>query len=133
MLKLQNQVVSQFLIEIYGNKEVKENLLMKSISQKTKYHLRLLGDRLIEIEKDFFKKMQNLQETYYVEGKLPEDKKQEFESLALELLNQEHEIPCYEFTESDFKDTKTNEIVAGEGIYYNLIDELVFKKENPEN
>lgn len=133
MLKVQNQLLSQYLIEIFGNKDVKENLLAKSIPQKTKFNLKLLGNILVEKEKEFFTKLTALRETYAPNGEPEESTKEEFEKLGRTLFEEEIEVKCYNFTEDDFIDSKTNKVVGSEGIYFNLIDKLVYEKENPEN
>ena len=127
-LKVKNNMSTQYLIEIFGNQEFKDNLLWKSIPQKTKYFLRVLGDKLSEQEKEFSKKMLSLRETFFEDGVVKEESKEEFETLGMEIMNEEKEYELFDFEESDFVDSKTNKVVGGENIYYNLIDKLIYEK-----
>mgnify|MGYP006921441066 CR=1 FL=1 len=127
-LKVKNNMSTQYLIEIFGNQEFKDNLLWKSIPQKTKYFLRVLGDKLLEQEKEFSKKMLSLRETFFEDGVVKEESKEEFETLGMEIMNEEKEYEVFDFEESDFVDSKTNKVVGGENIYYNLIDKLIYEK-----
>jgi len=127
-LKVKNNMSTQYLIEIFGNQEFKDNLLWKPIPQKTKYFLRVLGDKLLEQEKEFSKKMLSLRETFFEDGVVKEESKEEFETLGMEIMNEEKEYEVFDFEESDFVDSKTNKVVGGENIYYNLIDKLIYEK-----
>jgi len=72
--------------------------------------------------------MLSLRETFFEDGVVKEESKEEFETLGMEIMNEEKEYEVFDFEESDFVDSKTNKVVGGENIYYNLIDKLIYEK-----
>lgn len=134
--KFKAQFLQQFLQEIFGSAEQQEPLLTKNLSQKTKFHLKRLGNslqteykQLIEAVKELYDKYS---EEYDKDGKpakrIKEEHKEDFAREAGELDELEISITHDDFIERDFIDKSTGEVVGGK-TYFNLIDLLVFEKE----
>lgn len=153
--KFSAKYLESYIVEIFGRQDVKDPLLLKNLSQKTKFKLKKLGNALQSEYKDIRAHLQELFEKYATEeempveqlelplegqekkassGKaqkrIPEDKKEAFLKEAGELENMLIEIEHAPFEEKDFIDKETGDIVAG-GIYYNCI-ELVLGWEQAE-
>lgn len=148
--KFQARYLESYIVEIFGRQDVKDPLLLKNLSQRTKFKLKKLGNSLQEEYKAVREHLQQLFEKYAIEEeigqpelpfeptealqeaskkqkstqkRIPEDKKEEFLKEAAELEDMLVEIEHQPFEEKDFIDKDTNEIVAGQ-IYYNLVDIL---------
>lgn len=148
-IKIKAKDLSVHLSEIFGSKDV-EPLLLTKISQKTKFHLKKLGNKLIEEQKDVQEQVKSLVAEYYTEEivindaegnpvlnedgttktdkVVPDSKKEDFEKAVYEINELELAVNTYDFKEEDFLDQDTQKIVACKN-YINLLDALVFEKE----
>ncbi len=137
--KFPAKLLESCVIEIFGSSEHKGALLLKPLSQRTKFHLRKLGEQLNKEQVLIKKQLQELHKEYATEDfvdeatqkehkRIPEDKREEFIAKARELEELEIPLMHYDFQEKDFVDGSTNDIVAGD-IYYNIIDLLIFNKQ----
>lgn len=144
--KFQTKLLTQYVAEIFGNDNIKDPLLVKPISQKTKFQLKKLGNDLhaeyIAAMKQVNEIRNQLSEEY--EEPLPpeskpdavptkgtrikEDKKAEFLKLVGEIEEMEVEVSHADFTERDFFDQTTGDMVASR-TYYNIIDVLIYEKQ----
>lgn len=138
--KFKAALLENLLIELFGSKEEKfhDPLLLKNISQKTKFHLRKLGEAIQKEEKAVKEQLREIYTKFYedvdVEGvktrKLKEGMVQEdFIKEATEIEQLEVEIQHHDFQEDDFIDKTTNSVVGGK-IYYNLLDRLIYEIED---
>lgn len=127
-------LLNSYVIEIFGSGEHKNPLIMKNLSQKTKYNLKKLGEQfhkedtqlknqVMEIRKELSDEVEeNGVKMYQLkEGNMEEFKKKiaELELMTIPLLH-------YDFKEEDFIDKATGDVVGGENIYYNIIDILIY-------
>jgi hypothetical protein len=144
--KFKAQFLNVYISEIFGNKEMQEPLLLKNISQKTKFGLKKLGTALQVEYKAIMEKLQEMFNEYSEEvvsplkedaapDAVPETRKvvkEEFREQFLketkELEDLDIEVSHQDFEEKDFIDKSTGDIVASNN-YYNLLDILVFEKE----
>lgn len=142
--KFKARFLPLYHLEIFGNAENLENLLSKNLSQKTKYNLKKLGVKLqneyksvTEQAREIFnkyaedvpnEKLEELEDKSLVaNGKqVPLNKQVDFQKEIQDLEEMDIEIEHPTFTESDFIDRSTGEIVAGK-MYYNLIDLLLWE------
>lgn len=154
--KFQAKFLESYIVEIFGRQDVKDPLLLKNLSQRTKFNLKKLGNALQEEYKAVRGHLQELFDKYAVEEevpaeqlelplegpietpkkavkpvakKIPDDKREEFLKEASELEEMLVEVEHAEFKESDFIDKETGDIVAG-SIYYNVIDLLLWDRED---
>lgn len=137
-IKVKAKELQIYLSEIFGSDKV-EPLLLKNISQKTKFHLKKLGNQLIEEQKAVQEQVKSLVAEFYTEEIevtqedgttktdkiVPSDRKEEFEAKVMEINELELPLTVYNFTETDFIDHSTKEVVACNN-YINLIDLLVY-------
>lgn len=133
-------LINSYIVEILGNAQYKNPLLLKNLSQKTKYNLKKLGDILREEQKNVYAQVMDLRTKYSEKIKTPEGKdeleikeefKEQFLKEATELENMKIPIIHYPFVEADFIDKSTGDVVGAEGIYYNIIDILIYET-NPQ-
>lgn len=148
--KFQVRYLPQYVTEIFGNQEFRDPLLTKNLSQKVKYRLKKLGNSLQEEYRQAVEQLKELFEKYSEEvaasdvvaddiNTKPENSKrqikpefkEQFQKEAQEIEEMEVEIPHSEFVERDFIDQSTGDIVGG-NTYWNIIDMLVFSKEDDE-
>lgn len=133
-------MLNSYVIEIFGSGEHKNPLIMKNLSQKTKFHLKKLGeqfhkedkalkDQVMDIRKELSDEVEEDGKKFY---QLKEENKDEFKKRISELEAIVIPLLHYEFTEADFIDKKTGDVVGGEDIYYNIIDILIYSIEEPE-
>lgn len=146
--KFQVKFINQYIVELFGNQDVREPILVKDISQKVKYHLKKLGNTLQEEYKTVIAQLQEMFDKYSEEvteapeenvaggtrvpgpkKRIKEEFKEQFLKESSELEDMEIEVSHYSFTERDFIDHSTGDVVGG-NIYFNLIDLLVFSKED---
>lgn len=137
--KLPVKFLDQYLVELFGNEKVSHPILLTSISQKTKYQLRKLGINIQEELKTLRAEAQAIQDKYSEEQpapnseaapvkKIPEDKQEAYNQEMAELEAMEIPFDHYDFTEKDFIDRETGDIVAS-NTYFNLLDKLIFEKQ----
>lgn len=137
-IKLKTRYLDNYLVEIFGSDRVQDPLLLKNISQKTKFNLKKLGN---SIQTEYRQVVDHIKELYdgYSEEYIPEGettpKKRikegmtdEYNTKLKELDDVVIEIQTVEFTEKDFTDVITKEIVAG-SIYYNILDVLLWEEQ----
>ncbi len=143
--KFKAALLSNLLVELFGSSDEKfhDPLLLKNLSQKTKFHLRKLGESIQKEDKAIKDSLRELYDKYYdvpvnKEGEKPQRelkegmKVEDFIKEATELEQMDIEISHYDFQEDDFIDKSTNDIVGGK-IYYNIIDLTIFAKWVEEN
>jgi hypothetical protein len=136
--KFKVKLLETYLIELFGNQKVTEPLLRKNLSQKVKFQLKKLGILMEEEHKLASTQLRELFDKYSKEEKgepnmppkrvLKDEFKEQFETEAREIEEMDVEISHYDFSERDFIDQSTGEIVAG-NIYYNVLDIIFFEKE----
>ena len=128
-------MIKQYIDEIYGGKDVKDPLIFKNISQRTKYHLRMLGEELLKHDKKIVDQLREVFEKHYempyeeiqkTNPILSEEKMGQFKKDIQDVSEIDIEIQHFPFKEADFIDKSTNDVIAGNGVYYNLIDVLVY-------
>lgn len=137
-IKLKTKYLENYLVEIFGSDRVQDPLLLKNISQKTKFNLKKLGNSIqIEYRQvvDHIKELfDEYHEEYIPEGestpkkRIKEGLSEEFNTKLKELDEVVVEIQTVEFTEKDFTDVVTKEIVAG-SVYYNILDVLLWEEQ----
>jgi len=136
--KFKAQYLSQYIQEIFGSPEQQEPLLTKNLSQKTKFHLKRLGNSLQAEYKQLIEQVRELydkySEEYEGEDKKPkkrikEEFKEQFTKEVEELDDVEVPITHDDFIERDFIDKSTGDIVGGK-VYFNLLDILIFEKQD---
>jgi hypothetical protein len=143
---IDNQI---YISEIFGGQNT-EALLLKNLSQKTKFHLKKLGNTLVETQKDLAAQAKELVDQYITEDVqvkdkegvlvfnedgspkmdkvVPEDKKEEWEKKITELNNMIVPIQCFSYVEDDFVDVETKKVVSSK-TYYNLLDLILYSEE----
>ncbi len=148
-IKVKVKDIQTFLQEIFGTKDM-EPLLLKNISQKTKFHLKKLGNVLIEEQKAIQEQVKTIASEYYTEEVemkdenggtfknedgtpkvnkvVPADKKEAFEKAVIEINELEVPIQTFSFSEEDFIDNETKKVVATTN-YCNIIDVLIYNTE----
>lgn len=145
--KFEAKFLNQFIVELFGNQDVRDPLLLKDISQKVKYHLKKLGNAMQAEHKALIAQLQELYDKYSEEvpvdstaedrdpnaplpskRRIKEEFKEKFIKETSELEDLEIELEHYSFTEKDFIDHSTGDVVGGT-TYFNLIDKLVYEKE----
>lgn len=138
--EFQIKYIGQYLAEIFGNEQIREPLLNKSISQKTKFQLKRLGLMLqkeykvvLEQTQELFNKYSEEVEVPTKEGQEPtkrkvikEEFKETFMKEAGELEDGVVTLTYDKFEDRDFIDKNTGDIVAG-NTYYNIIDILLWE------
>lgn len=139
--KFKVSIFEQIIIEIFGSQDGKihDPILLKNISQKTKFHLRKLGEALQKEMKLIREQLKEIYDKYFDEVVGEDGKKarkikegmseEDFVKEANELESIEVEIPHHDFQEDDFIDKVTGDIIAGK-IYYNLLDKLIYEIED---
>lgn len=136
--KFPASMLRSYTIEIFGSQEHKQPLILKNLSQKTKFHLRRLGEEFHKKEKEVIDQVVALRGEYFDDveddGKkskrIKEGKEDEFKQKLGEIDGIEIPILHYEFSEADFIDRDTKEVVGSENIYFNIIDKLIYDTEN---
>lgn len=147
--KFKAKFLNVYLVEIFGSEDMTEPLLQKNLSQKTKFQLKKLGASLQKEYKSVLTEIQELFNTHSEEvqeeelvleevgeevpvrtlpstpkKRVKEENKEQFLKEALELEEMLVDIEHSEFTEKDFIDRNTGDIVGGSQ-YYNIIDILL--------
>jgi predicted aconitase len=135
--KFKVKFLSQYLSEIFGSNDVSDPLLIKNLSQKTKFNLKKLGASLQDEHKLALDQVKELfnehseeiplepgEERTTPKKRIKESSKEEFPRAVKEIEDMYVEIEHAEFVEKDFLDRSTGEIIAGT-TYYNLIDILL--------
>lgn len=138
--EFQIKYIGQYLAEIFGSEQIREPLLNKSISQKTKFQLKRLGLMLQKEYKVVLDQTQELFNKYSEEVDVPakegqeptkrkvikEEFKETFMNEARELEDGVVTLTYDKFEDRDFIDKTTGDIVAG-NTYYNIIDILLWE------
>jgi len=134
-VKLKTKYLDNYLVEIFGSDRVQDPLLLKNISQKTKFHLKKLGNAIQTEYRQVIDQIKELYDEYHEEyipegettpkKKIKEGMEEEFRKKLNELDEIDIEVQTVEFTEKDFTDVVTKDVVAG-SIYYNILDILLW-------
>lgn len=140
--EFQIKYVGQYLAEIFGSEQVKDPLLNKNISQRTKFQLKRLGLMLQKDYKEVLNQTQEIFNKYSEEKEVPQKEgeapikrkviKEEFKETFMKEAGELEEgvvtLTHDKFEERDFIDKSTGDIVAG-NTYYNVIDILLWEKQ----
>jgi len=153
--KFKTKFLQQYALEIFGNREFSEPLLNKNLSQKIKFHLKKLGNALQVEQKQALEQVQELFNKYSEEvpeqeaventesaevvskvqqapqKRVKDEFREQFLREAQEIEDIDVSIQHEDFTEKDFIDRETGEIVGGE-VYYNLLELLILEWGNEE-
>lgn len=152
--KFKTKFLQQYALEIFGNREFPEPLLNKNLSQKIKFHLKKLGNALQVEQKQALEQVQELFNKYSEEvpeqeaventesaevvnvqqkpqKRVKDEFREQFLREAQEIEDIDVSIQHEDFTEKDFIDRETGEIVGGE-VYYNLLELLILEWGNEE-
>lgn len=131
-------LLNSYIVEIMGSEKHKNPLLLRNLSQKTKFNLRKLAEALKVEQKAINTQVMDLRTKY--SDKTKDEKGQEqlvvreaetelFIKEVQEIEDMKISVAHYPFEEKDFIDKSTGEVVGAEGLYFNIIDILIFDKE----